>query len=272
MRTASIDRRVPVGAWVSPSGNEKRDDVYATLAQRGVVLLGESHDDAEHHRWQLHTIAALFGQRPDLVLGFEMFPRRMQPVLDRWCKGELNEAAFLRDVDWPQIWGMASELYLPLFHFARMHRLPMLALNVDRATNRRVAAQASVPSAEREGVGDPAPASPSYRERLFGWFKHHPAGAEARMDSEAFERFVRAQLFWDRAMAEAIAGARQGERPLVVGIMGRGHVEYGDGVPHQLAALGVDDVATALPWYADTDYPAAPPPIADLLFGVAPSP
>jgi uncharacterized iron-regulated protein len=275
VRAAESRRRVPVGAWVDPASNEKRDDALVALARHGVVLLGESHDEAEHHRWQLHTIAALLDLRPDMVLGFEMFPRRVQPVLDRWCRGELNETAFLREVDWPQIWGIAGEHYLPLFHFARTHRLPMLALNVDRATNRRVAAQgfASVPSAEREGVGDPAPASPSYRDRLFGWFKHHPAGENARADSEPFERFVRAQLFWDRAMAEAIAGARRGERPpLIVGIMGSGHVEYGDGVPHQLAALGVDDVVTALPWRADTDYPAAHPRIADMLFGVTPAP
>jgi hypothetical protein len=71
-------------------------------------------------------------------------------------------------------------------------------------------------------------------------------------------------------MAEAIAGARRdGRRPLVVGIMGRGHVEYRDGVPHQLAALGVDDVATALPWHAG-DCPAQGSGIADVLFGLAP--
>ena len=271
---AESGRRVPAGCWVDPGSNQRRDDVFAALAKRGVVLLGETHDEAEHHRWQLHTIAALFGHRPDMVLGFEMFPRRVQPVLDRWSKGELDETAFLRDVNWPQIWGVADEFYLPLFHFARMHCLPLLALNVDRATNRRVAAQGftSVSNAEREGVGDPAPAASWYRDRLFEWFKKHPAaGHAARAASEPFERFVRAQLFWDRAMAEAIAGARHdGRRPLVVGVMGSGHVEYGDGVPHQLAALGVDDVTTALPWRADTDYPIHDPPIADVLFGVAP--
>ena len=268
--------RVPVGTWIYPSSNEKRGDAIAALAKRGVVLLGESHDQAEHHRWQLHTITALFGHRPDMVLGFEMFPRRVQPVLDRWSKGELNEANFLREVEWSQIWGFADELYLPLFHFARTHRLPMLALNIDRATNRRVAAQgfASVPSAEREGVGDPAPASSSYRDRLFEWFKKHPAaGQDARAASERFERFVCAQQFWDRAMAEAIVGAlRDAGQPLVVGIMGSGHIEYGDGVPHQLAALEVEDVATALPWRSDTDYPIHDPPIAEFLFGVAPTP
>jgi len=271
---AESGRRVPAGCWVDPRSNQRRDDVFAALAKRGVVLLGETHDEAEHHRWQLHTIAALFGHRPDMVFGFEMFPRRVQPVLDRWSKGELDETAFLRDVNWPQIWGVADEFYLPLFHFARMHRLPMLALNVDRATNRWVAARgfAFVPNTEREGVGDPVPASSFYRDRLFEWFKKHPAaGHDARPASEPFERFVRAQLFWDRAMAEAIASARRdGQRPLVVGVMGSGHVEYGDGVPHQLAALGVDDVTTALPWRADTDYPIHDPPIADILFGVAP--
>ena len=74
-------------------------------------------------------------------------------------------------------------------------------------------------------------------------------------------------------MAEAIAGTLRDERhPLVVGIMGSGHIEYGDGVPYQLAALGIDDLATALPWLADTEYPIHDPPIADILFGVAPAP
>jgi len=34
------------------------DDVFLALAKHAVVLLGETHDEVEHHRWQLHTIAA----------------------------------------------------------------------------------------------------------------------------------------------------------------------------------------------------------------------
>ena len=267
---------VPVGAWVVPGSEKKQENVIETLARHEVVLLGELHDEAEHHRWQLHTIAALFNYRPDMVLGFEMFPRSVQPVLDRWSKGELDETAFLREVDWSRNWGMNPEFYMPLFHFARMHRLPMLALNIDRETNRRVAQRGlAALGSEREGVGDPVAASPSYRDRLFELFKTHPPGsaeanAEAKADSEAFSYFVEAQIFWDRAMAEAIAGALRNERrPLVVGIMGRGHVEYGDGVVRQLAALGVNDVASALPWNS-SDCPIPDPGIANLLFGLAP--
>jgi uncharacterized iron-regulated protein len=269
-RAAEARVCVPVGAWVIPGKSKKQQSVLRSLAKHDVVLLGESHDEAEHHRWQRHTIAALFGYRPDMVLGFEMFPRSVQPVLDRWTKGELDEAAFLREVDWQQIWGFDPKLYMPLFHFARMHRLPMLALNVDQETNRRVAQRGlAALGSEREGVGVPAAASSSYRARLFESFKTHPAsGAEPSASSEQFSHFVEAQLFWDRAMAEAIAGAlRKGRRPLVVGIMGSGHVEYGDGVAHQLAALKVNDVVTALPWSSGAD---CPPGIANLIFGLAP--
>jgi uncharacterized iron-regulated protein len=269
-------RHISAGLWVCPKSNERRDDAPLTLAKRDVVLLGETHDQAEHHRWQLNTITELFGHRPNMVLGFEMFPRHVQPVLDRWSKGELNATTFMLEVDWAHIWGFAEELYLPLFHFARMHRLPMLALNIDRATNRRVAAQglASVPITEREGVGDPAPATSFYRDRLSDWFKKHPgASQDARVATDRFERFVCAQQFWDRAMAEAVASARRDPRqPMVVGIMGAGHIEYGCGVPHQLAALGIHEVATALPWPANTAYPNHDPPISDFLFGMAPAP
>lgn len=268
-------RRLTVGAWFDPRRGEEPEDAIAILEPHHVVLLGETHNEPDDHRWQLHTIKTLFSLRPEMVLGFEMFPRRVQPILDRWSRGELNETTFLDEVDWPRIWGFDPQLYLPLFHFARNHRLPMVALNVDRETNRRVAMQglATTPQADREDVGDPAPASARYRERLFEWFKHHPAGGEnAAVNSARFERFVQAQQFWDYAMAEAVARVcRDRPRALAVGIMGRGHIEYGDGVPHQLAAMGIDNIATALPWRVDIACPRPDPPIADLLFGVAPA-
>ena len=71
-------------------------------------------------------------------------------------------------------------------------------------------------------------------------------------------------------MAEAIVRHGASGHPLVVGIMGQGHMEYRDGVVHQLAALGVDDVATALPWPADAECKRPDARIADLVFGVAP--
>jgi uncharacterized iron-regulated protein len=262
---------VTVGAWFDPRRGQQRDDAIAVLAAHRVVLLGETHSEADHHRWQLRTIEQLFSLRPDIVLGFEMFPRRVQPVLDRWRNEDMSETDFLAEVDWAHIWGFDADLYWPLFRFARRHHLPMVALNVDREATRRIALQgvANTSPLERELVGTPAPASERYRERLLGWFRHHPAGgAQATADSPRFDKFVEAQSFWDRAMAEAIATTcRDRTDALVIGLMGSGHIEYGDGVPYQLATLGISDISTALPWPAGNACPLAAPPIADWLYG-----
>ena len=63
----------------------------------------------------------------------------------------------------------------------------MLALNVDRATNRLIAERglAAVSPAEREGVGDPAPARAAYRDRLSEVFKMHPAAGNPPTGSSA---------------------------------------------------------------------------------------
>ena len=86
---------------------------------------------------------------------------------------------------------------------------------------------------------------------------------------EQFGRFVEAQLTWDRAMAEALADARRRHpEALVVGIAGRGHVQHGHGIPHQLADLGVDDVLVLLPLDADDRCDPLPPDLAAAVFVV----
>ena len=91
---------VPVASWWIP-GKEKisGNEIISRLANKSVVLLGEMHDNSEHHRWQLQMLAALYAVRPNMVIGFEMFPRRVQKVLDRWVIGELSVTEFLTAVD-----------------------------------------------------------------------------------------------------------------------------------------------------------------------------
>jgi hypothetical protein len=256
--------------------------MLAEFAQQQVVLLGETHDDPEHHRWQLHTIAGLHTLRPDLVLGFEMFPRRVQRVLDRWVAGERSEAEFLSQSEWENVWGYDRNLYLPIFQFARMHRVPMVALNVDRALVRRVGDEgwAAVPGAEREGVADPAPAGRDYTMWLYQSYLDHesPGGraevqrrvpGEGELAAPAFRRYVEAMQVWDRAMAQGIAErVRAGKPPLVVAIIGSGHLRNGYGVPRQLRDLGVTRMAVALPWEPSDDCAELRPGVADAVFGV----
>ena len=62
-------------------------EALALVSDRDVVLLGEKHDEYDHHAWQLQTLAALYALRPQMVIGFEAFPRRAQAVLDQWVAG-----------------------------------------------------------------------------------------------------------------------------------------------------------------------------------------
>ena len=284
----------PVGEWSVPGGGRiAAPEILARAAKAQVVLLGETHDNADHHRWELQTVAALAALRPKLVLGFEMFPRRVQGALDRWVAGELSEEDFLKTSDWSRVWGYDAAFYLPLFHFARLNRIPMVALNVERDFVRMVGSKglAAVPPEKREGVSVPAAASEAYLERLFTSYTQHPEKKEpapSRAGPE-FRRFVEAQLVWDRAMAQALANAAaRAPDALVIGIMGSSHIARGDGVPRQIESLGIKHIASLLPWDTSADcteffaglatavfglpaaWPAPPPPRLGILVETAP--
>ena len=68
-------------------------------------------------------------------------------------------------------------------------------------------------------------------------------------------------------MAEVIAAALRSEpERLVVGILGMGHVQERWGVPHQLAAMGIGDVAVLLPWTTGQECDALTATVADAVF------
>ncbi|MBT5558880.1 MAG: PDZ domain-containing protein [Proteobacteria bacterium] len=287
---------VNVGQWLRPADQTtvKHKDLIAELAERPVVLLGEVHIENEHHRWQLHTLAALHAKNSNMVIAFESFPRSTQPALDRWVKGDLSIKEFLKQSRWNDVWRFDPNYYLPLFHFARQHKIPMVAMNVERSLIRAVGKKGfqGVPIEDREGVSKPASVPEPYRKSLKAVFDLHQkisAGSPHKptkqseqkthgtpqSDKARFGRFVEVQSTWDRAMAEAIFESHKKDgSPLVVGIVGMGHLEFGYGIPHQLKDLGIHDAAVLLPWgpnrtCADLNSPEGTA-IANVVFGTKP--
>lgn len=247
----------PMGRWISPDDGQELSHgaLMERMAQQQVILLGETHDRADIHRWQLHVAAGIMAHRADIALGFEMFPRRLQPVLDAWVEGGLDEPAFLEAAEWKKVWGFPADLYLPLFRFCREFQLPMLALNCRRALVTEVGKLGwdAIPESDRDGLTPAKPATPAYRQRLRGLVSNATAEAQDLDDpmDPAWDRFVRAQQCWDRAFACNIKAALDRPNPpLVIGIIGQGHLEWGHGAPFQLADLGVTSTATLLPTYA----------------------
>jgi len=263
--------------WIAPASRLTLDNqtLIKKAARQQVVLLGEQHPDAVHHRWQLQTITQLYAHNPNIVIGFEMFPRRLQPVLDAWIRGEYSEKEFLQKTDWDKVWTFDADLYMPLFRFARMNRLPMIALNVERDLISAISQKGwdGVEDAQKEGVQSPHKAHPDYIASLKKIFDQHPnvTDDEKKDDEKSkarFQRFVDAQLTWDGAMAQELARVQKmGGDPLVIGIMGSGHLANRYGVPHQLEGLGLNSTVL-LPWTLGWDCNELRDNYADAIFGL----
>jgi len=282
------------GNWIDGASGNLIDSKELTrdLAAKGaVVLLGESHTSPEHHFWQAQIVAALRDRTDSMVLGFESFPRRLQGVLDDWVAGKLSAEAFLNAVEWRRVWGYDSALYMPLFQFARLNRIPMVALNVERSLVSRVGREgwAAVPQDAREGLSDPAPASEGYLRELaaVAAMKRSmpPGGGDSQsappepddaaiaevMKQPDFRRFVEAQQTWDRAFAQGIVDAkRKFPNATVVAVLGSGHVAHGYGAAHQLKDLGVTGVTSLIPVPVDTACTRVGKSFADVLFTLPP--
>jgi len=267
--------------WWLPNENKEisRSSLLKKVSTKRAVLLGEHHSNEAHHQWHLQTIKTLYSIKKNLVLGFEMFPRRLQPVLDEWVEGKLTEEAFIEKLDWDSFWGFDVSLYMPIFNFAKNKQLPMRALNVDRSLRDKVRQQGwkAIPDSEKEGLSDPATPSVEYLNLLAASYLRHnplrssgenPTQTDIKKDGEKFFLFVQGQLLWDRAMAEgAVSATRSSDRPLFIGIMGSWHIINRLGVPHQMASLGIDDAAVLVPWDRHFECAQITSAFADAIYG-----
>jgi len=257
------------GLWVlaGQRGTLNTNQLATQVGNHTVVLLGERHDQAAEHQWQLKTLKALYRYHPDLAVGFEMFNREQQPLLDAWQAGKMDTDELFKWTHWKQTWGFPESLYRPILDFVHQHRIPAIALNVPRPVIQQIAEKGW--SAAPDYLKDPAPLDPDYREALESVFREHAKRYKMTPSRKQLDRFVRIQTVWDRGMARALAKAAARRSGPVVAIVGRGHVEYGYGIPHQLADLGFHRVLSLLPHGPDDACLSGQPPIADGLYGLS---
>jgi len=271
--------------WYNPDdmGQINSNQFLRNAAKGRVVLLGEHHAQGDHQRWELHTLVALHALNPNMAIGFEMFPRKAQPVLDKWIAGELTEAEFLEQSNWQKYWNFDSKYYMPLFHFARMNQIPIHALNVSRDLLKKVRKEGwqNIAEEDREGVADPAPPGEGYKKLLISIYQQHGAhkpdakkgesesDSASDFESPGFKRFLQGQTLWDAAMAQIIFHETEKNPSLLfVGVMGSGHVVNDYGIPDQLKSLGQKDVTTMIAWHDDFGCEGIGGEFADAVIGM----
>lgn len=241
------------GTWISPKENRvlSKEEVFGKIDQNRIILIGETHTNFEIHRWQLAILSGIYARSEKVAVGFEMFPRRLDPVLNEWVEGKLSKEEFLDQAEWDTVWKYDANLYMPIFDFCRQNRVSMLGINCRRDLVSRVGKEGweAIPVEERDGLTPAKSASPGYYDYLNSIMSN--MGGQMPMKF-SMEHFIRAQQTWDRAFACNIANALEKDPDLkVIGIIGKGHLEYGHGVPYQLADLGVDDVLVFIPSFEE---------------------
>ncbi|MDT8335552.1 MAG: ChaN family lipoprotein [Desulfurivibrionaceae bacterium] len=214
------------------------DEIVAQLAESRVVYLGESHTRYEDHLLQIRVIRAMYHQNPELAVGMEMFSRADQQALDSYIIDQtIDEEEFLRQSGYMTKWGFDYRFYQPIINFARLNRIPVIALNQDKAIVSKVYREtglAGLAAEEAAAIPEDLDISmPGYRRRISSVFRMHNGHDN---QAEQLNRFLHAQSLWDETMAESVADYLAGNpgRRMAV-IAGRGHVDKKNAIPPRVA-------------------------------------
>jgi uncharacterized iron-regulated protein len=205
------------------------------LAKARFVLLGEQHDNADHHLLQASLVRALTENGRHPALAFEMLGVEQQPLVDEALAREPGSPdAIAQAVDWAKSGWPDWALYRPIFAAGLERGLPIVAANFPRAQGKALAMQGlSVLPPEvvtRLGLDTPLPeeVSRAMRAELFESHCGH-------MPQEHMEPMMHVQRARDAQMAERLLAADKGDGAIL--ITGFGHARTDRGVPARLATL-----------------------------------
>ncbi|BDG05415.1 ChaN family lipoprotein [Anaeromyxobacter oryzae] len=217
--------------------------LVAALAGARTVLLGETHDNADHHVLQARLVRALDGAGRTPAVAFEMLSVEQQPTIDAALAVPQPTAdALAAAVQWDRSGWPEFEMYRPVFVAAVDAKLRVIGANLPRKDVRRVVmdGEKALPPAVAARIAKLGPPSPAEREALRKEMEEAHCGElpETQMDP-----MILGQRARDAQMAESVlaAGAPGG----AVLVCGSQHARLDRGVPAYLAGEGGPVVSLA---------------------------
>lgn len=201
------------------------------------VLLGELHDNPDHHRARAEQLRRLIAQEPKTVVVFEQFSRGQDAAVAQARKdrpGDVNAVIDAAQFDrkswrWP--------LHQPLFEAALQSGAEVRGGNIDRDQVRKIVREGDAAwPADLLALRGRAAWNGTQQDTLRKDIQDGHCGA---MPEAMLPGMVQAQRARDAAMAQAMLDARQSGAKRVVLIAGNGHVRRDVAVPVYLQAAGV---------------------------------
>jgi uncharacterized iron-regulated protein len=215
-----------------------------------MVLLGEKHDNADHHRLQAAALGAITGGGRRPAVAFEMFDVEQQPSIDGYRVDPSAPAVGLgRATQWESTGWPPFELYLPIAAVAFENRLPIVAANIPSKRVRALVHEgARALSPDLLGLELETEFPPALEASLQNELRASHCG---QLPDAMIGGMTLAQHARDAHMARAALGADRSDGTVLVA--GNGHVRLDRGIPYYLkrrkpsisvASLAFFEVAT----------------------------
>jgi len=184
-----------------------QEELLAALGQARIVILGEKHDNPDHHALQRSVLTALRNAGVLSGVSFEMLDTRQQPALDFLARVDLtSEEAVRAHLQWDAD-GWDWSLYGPLVLDVARAGLPIRAANI--STDEMMAVYGAPLAAEVAGA-----LSQPQIERLYTEIDESHCGM---LPESQFPAMVRVQQARDASMARSLVGANAGVQVLIAG-------------------------------------------------------
>lgn len=261
--------------WVNPvmaaDLSNSQTEILATLEAAPVVYLGEIHDNETDHDSELTILTELYRRNRDLTLGFEMFQRPFQLYLTQYLLDEISESD-LRDLtEYDDRWRFDWEFYAPLLRFAKVHHLPIVALNTPAEITNIVATEGLdnldkkyyryIPDRENLDFSNQ-----DYLDDIKASFLAHIDGDYGNQAVQ-LENFTAAQILWDETMAEAIADySRVNSGQQFIAFVGQAHIYNNYGIPDRVARRIPEIKPLQITVFLSSDQPQEDIELADFIW------
>lgn len=211
--------------WITPQE-------LAARVKGSLVVFGEEHavegslSERVHHENQKRLLQFL---DDDVSVGMEFYAYPTQPAVDGYLAGTMNEADFLKAVEWG---GNFFDLYKPQTLYPRDHRGVTVALNMPRAISGKVAKQGPDSLSEQERALLP----PIWEKGSAPYFERFSEIMGGHLRPDKLENYFWAHSLWDDTMAWR-ASLRRAAAPAetMIIIVGGFHAEFGHGLPSRLS-------------------------------------
>lgn len=205
-------------------------ELVTRLAKPARIIIGEQHDNRDHHQLQLWLLQELGQRREQGSLLLEMLTPDQQPGVD-----DVRHAASLpTDLPGALAWqsGWDWDLYGPIVRFALTQPYPLLAANLDNAEVRAFYAQSPTVSGSRSNA-------PSVKKELLEQISGSHCGLLPQSQMPAM---LAVQQQRDRRMAQRLIAA---PTPSML-LAGAYHARKDVGVPLHVLDLGEPEAPTVL--------------------------